>query len=228
MSEAEGAAASLRAARPFELGKVLRAYRECFDEIQRRRTVAASPLLFRLYYGSLLMRGKSEIQIAVADRKVAGFVIVRSQGRFADRWLLSAIGVVPQARGRGLAKRLFESVGSRRLTLTVEEGGPLAFYEGLGLRRAGARTLIYFSKAEVDALRGLPIYAGPASAPFSIRTVNRHAFLVHARKLSDGAIAAARRRFRFARLGILEVPERIEAPSARFTHIVHEVEFETP
>ena len=206
------------------LGRVLRCYRECFDEIQQLRTVAHSPLLFRLYYGLLLLRGGCRIAVEELDGRVAGFAIVRDQGD--GRWLLSAIGVSPSHRGHGSARRLFGMVADRRLVLSVEAGGPVGFYEKVGMRKTGEKTIVYADKSSVDALRSLPGFRAGGGSRSTRVSLNRSAFLMSTEVLDEDLIRSARARLRFFRWAIIEFPGIVPVPQGRFRAVIHEFIFE--
>jgi ribosomal protein S18 acetylase RimI-like enzyme len=218
-----------RTAGPRDLRKIHAAYRECFDEVQRIRTVAHSPFLFRYFHNREMRAGRCTIAVASDGEAVVGFCIVRQQGDRPDgRWLLSAIGVVPNRRGSDAARHLFEMVATRPLTLTVEEGGPVGFYERLGMHRAGARTLVYFQKRNVAGLAKLTNSPSPSGGATSIGALHWSAFLVKAEAVTPKLILRARKRLRFQATGILELPGRLEVPPGLFDTVVHEIVFEKP
>jgi ribosomal protein S18 acetylase RimI-like enzyme len=208
------------------LGRVLACYRECFDETQRLRTVAHSPLLFRLFYGWLLLRGRCRIAAEVSAGRVSGFCIVRDLGD--GRWLLSGIGVSPSRRRRGSARKLFGMVADRHLVLSVESGGPVGFYEKMGMKRAGEKTVLYVDRASADALRSLPNFRSGRGSKRVKTPLNRSAFLVSADSLDDEVVSSARAEARWYRWVVVEFPGHVPAPEGRFRAAVHELVFERP
>lgn len=218
-----------RTAEPRDLRGVIAAYWQSFDAVQRIRTVAHSPLLFRFFHKREMRRGRCMIALALDGETVVGFCIVRQQGdRPNGPWLLSAIGVLPAHRRSGAARHLFEMVATRPLSLTVEQGGPVGFYESMAMRRAGERTLVYFHKRNVADLSKLGGSSTLPTVVVDIRALNWAAFLVKAETVSPNLIGRAGKRLRFQKTGILELPGRVEVPPGLFDTVVHEVVFEKP
>jgi hypothetical protein len=183
--------------------------------------------MFRAYLAYLMARGRCEVWVASEGGKDVGFAIARRDGKAESPWLLSSIAVLPHLRRKGLSQALFGAVAHRPLRLTVEAGGPVAFYERLGLDRTGERTLIYFQKAQVAAFEKLPGWAStPASSPRA-RAVNRSAFLLQCETPGPDCAALARRKLRWFRWGILEIPRRVDVPAGLFPEVVYEYEFRT-
>lgn len=216
----------VRKAGVFSLGRVLALYRRCFDPTQQLRSVAASPLLFRAWHAYLISRGRCRAFLAWEGKTPVGFAIVRVDGRPSDPWLLSAIGVLDTARGRGVARALFAAASrGRAIRLTVEEGGAVGFYESLGLARTGERTLIYFQQAHVAALDKIPPGDGAVGDVLRAQAVNRRAFLLKSPAVGQACQDLARRKLARYPWGILELPRRVDVPEGLFPTVVHEVEF---
>jgi ribosomal protein S18 acetylase RimI-like enzyme len=210
----------------FRLGRVLALYRACFDRTQQLRSVAYSPLLFRAFYASLMLRGKCRMFLARRGGTPVGFAITRADAGPGAPWLLSAIGVLPDARGTGVASALFAAASKGRvLRLTVEEGGAVGFYETLPLDRTGERTLVYLQEGQLQHLREIPTWAdGSAAAPEG-RAVNRASYLITIRAPDMGVEELAIRKLKRFEWVILELPGRVDVPSGRFPTVVHELEF---
>ena len=92
---------------------------------------------------------------AVRDDRLIGYLVC---SRYADVWHLMNIAVDPEARRRGIARRmlerLFDEAGDdARYTLEVRTSnhGAIAMYERFGFRRAGHRRRYYHDNGE-DAL----------------------------------------------------------------------------
>jgi [ribosomal protein S18]-alanine N-acetyltransferase len=140
-------AVSVRAVGPFDLGRLARLHRSCFDEAWSRSDLAhllampgAFGLVARLYEGGLA---------GLDGLRGVGFAICRVA---VDESELLTIGVSPTYRRRGAASALLqasmercERMGARSMFLEVaiDNVGAQGLYEEHGFERVGLRPDYY-------------------------------------------------------------------------------------
>lgn len=139
---------ALRAVGPDDLGALAGLHAECFPEAPW-----SSGAL------DLLLAQPGTVAFLAEDAgRLLGFVLLR---RAADEAEVLSLGVAPQARRRGLARRLL-ALGSAwlgpktgRLFLEVAAGNEaaLALYRSLGFRRVGRREKYYADGSDALVLR---------------------------------------------------------------------------
>ena len=138
---------SVRTVGPFDLGRLSRLHKSCFDESWSRTDLAhllAMPggfgLIARLYDGGF---------IGLDGLRGVGFSLCRT---VKDEAELLSIGVAPSHRGKGVAAALLKSsverclqVGARSMFLEVAVDNLAAqrLYEGFGFERVGLRPDYY-------------------------------------------------------------------------------------
>jgi hypothetical protein len=228
MGNGAGPALTFREGRARDLPRALAAYRACFGKEACLRTVAHSPLLFLAFYGVEVLRGRCKLSLAESGGRVSGLCMLRRvEGSGDDAlWLCTALCVREEARGTGAARRLFEMVEDRKLVGSVESDGPLVMYDRLGWTRTGWQTLVYFDRATLRGLRLLPRPPAGRALALQARALNRRAFLLVADGVDERVLETARRRLRWFRTGVLQLPGKVEVPEdAGFRAVIHEVVF---
>ena len=138
---------SVRNVGPFDLGRLARLHRSCFEEAWSRSDLAhllampgAFGLVARVYEGGLA---------GLDGLRGVGFAVSRVA---ADEAELLTIGVMPQFRRRGVAAALLRAgmerslrLGARAMFLEVaiDNAGAQALYEDHGFTRVGLRPDYY-------------------------------------------------------------------------------------
>jgi len=142
-----GARVVVRRAGPFDLGRLARLHRSCFEEGWSRSDIArllAMPGAF-----ALIARVHEPLWLSVGQLRGVGFAIARVASDEAE---LLSIGVAPAWRGQGIGARLLEEViarcreaGARRLFLEVDVDNLTArrLYEAFGFEMVGRRPAYY-------------------------------------------------------------------------------------
>lgn len=138
---------TVRRAGPFDLGRLARLHRTCFEDAWTRAEIArllAMPGAF-----ALLARVHEPLRLSIDAWRGVGFAIARVASDEAE---LLSIGVAPSFRGRGIGARLLREVidrcreaGARRLFLEVDVDNRFAqrLYESFGFERVGVRPDYY-------------------------------------------------------------------------------------
>lgn len=219
---------TFREGRVRDLGRVHETYCACFGPEACLRTVAHSRSLFLVFYALQMAAGRCKVSLAESGGRVLGLCMVRRvEGKGASAlWLCTALCVLPEARGTGAARRLFEMVQDRPLVGSVEADGPLGMYDRLGWTRTGWQTLVYFDRSSVGCLGRIEAPAGDRPARARARALNHRAFLIEADGVDSNVVTLARRRLQLFPTGVLQLPGTPEVPeSARYTAVVREVVF---
>lgn len=113
----------------------------------------------RIQLGGALATPGTWAERADSDGSAVGFALIR---RVLDEAELLLVGVAPEARGRGLGRRLVEAAaigaalrGARTLFLEVRDGNPAArLYSSAGFTEVGRRKHYYSGNngAKFDAV----------------------------------------------------------------------------